>query len=337
MNQIKFLLISQLKRSRLAEKKDSGFTLIEVLVAMILAALVITPLLGFMINILDSDRKEQAKSTTEQEVKSALDYIAQDLSQAVFIYNAAALNANSSTTPTISGIRDQIPPIQPVGNSGCNIATCKPVLVFWKRKFLSSAEVGGLTGGNDTFVYSLVGYYLITDGGSNGTWSNTARIGRFEIKDGIPNPTGNNGLSRQDNGKTVYYRQLPDRGFRLFDLSKAGDLATKMKQWVKHPEAYNIASITNHPMNAILIDYVDKTPSGATCPATTPAQIPTSSTPGFYACVNATGTTAQVFIRGNAWQRINNSSSPDNYTDARATYFPSASIRVQGRGFLYTK
>ncbi|MBD1836046.1 prepilin-type N-terminal cleavage/methylation domain-containing protein [Cyanobacteria bacterium FACHB-472] len=337
MNQIKFLLISQLKRSRLAEKKNSGFTLIEVLVAMILAALVITPLLGFMINILDSDRKEQAKSTTEQEVKSALDYIAQDLSQAVFIYNAAALNAISSTTPTNSGIRDQIPPVQAVG--GCsNINNCKPVLVFWKRKFLSRDEVGSLTGGNDTFVYSLVGYYLITDGGgNNGTWSNTARIGRFEIKDGIPNPTGNTGPSRQDNGKPVYYRRLPDTGFRLFDLSKAGDLATKMKQWVKHPDPYNAAAITNHPMNAILIDYVDRSPlipRRNLCPAGQPS---TSAIAGFYACVNATGTTAQVVMSGNAWQRINNSSSPDLYTDARATYFPTASIRVQGRGFLYTK
>ncbi|MBD1908849.1 type II secretion system protein [Trichocoleus sp. FACHB-832] len=329
MNQLKFLLISQLKRSHSGEKKNSGFTLIEVLVAMILAALVITPLLGFMINILDSDRKEQAKSTTEQEVKSALDYIAQDLSQAVFIYDAAALSANSSTTPTNSGIKDQIPPVQAVG--GCsNINNCKPVLVFWKRKFLSKDEVGNFTGGNDTFVYSLVGYYLITDAGGNGTWSNTARIGRFEIKDGIPNPTGNTGLSRPDNGKTVYYRRLPDKGFRLFDLSKAGDLATKMKQWVKHPDSYNA------DMNAILIDYVDRSALNVrnTCPT---GQTPTSVIAGFYACVNATGTTAQVFIRGNAWQRINNSSSPDPYTDARATYFPSASIRVQGRGFLYTK
>ncbi|MBD1932522.1 MULTISPECIES: hormogonium polysaccharide secretion pseudopilin HpsC [Cyanophyceae] len=334
MNQIKFLLISQLKRSRLAEKKNSGFTLIEVLVAMILAALVLTPLLGFMINILDSDRKEQAKSTTEQEVKSALDYIAQDLSQAVFIYDAAALNTNSSTTPTNSGIKDQIPPVQAIG--GCSNTNCKPVLVFWKRKFLSSADIGNFTGGNDTFVYSLVGYYLITDGGSNGAWSNTARIGRFEIKDGIPNPNRNTRFSRQDNGKTVYYDKLPDKGFKLFDLSKAGDLATKMKQWVKHPELYNITEITNHPISAILIDYVDKAANGATCPVTTPAQTPTSPTPGFYACVNATGTTAQVFMRGNALERVRKN-PPAVYSPNQSTYFPTASIRVQGRGFLYTK
>ena len=337
MNQLKFLLISQLKRSHSGEKKNSGFTLIEVLVAMILAALVLTPLLGFMINILDSDRKEQAKSTTEQEIKSALDYIAQDLSQAVFIYDAAALNANSSTTPTISGIRDQIPPVQAVG--GCSTTNCKPVLVFWKRKFLSRAEVGTFTGGNDTFVYSLVGYYLITDGGgNNATWSNTARIGRFEIKDGIPSlqTSDRPRFGRIDGTSTVYYRQLPDKGFKLFDLSKAGDLATKMKQWVKHPEPYNINEITNHPMNAILIDYVDKAANGATCPATTPVQTPTSPTPGFYACVNTTGTTAQVFMRGNALERVRKN-PPAVYNPNQSTYFPTASIRVQGRGFLYTK
>jgi len=38
-----------------------------------------------MLNIMDSERKEQAKTTSEQELQSALDYIAGDLEQAVYI------------------------------------------------------------------------------------------------------------------------------------------------------------------------------------------------------------------------------------------------------------
>jgi prepilin-type N-terminal cleavage/methylation domain-containing protein len=332
MNPLRFLLTSGLKRSQLAQK-NGGFTLIEVLVAMILAALVIGPLLGFMINILESDRREQAKAASEQEIKAALDYIAQDLSQAVYVYDAAGLN-NLSTAAT-PGIKDQIPPTKAVGN--CNsITTCKPVLVFWKRKLLTSAEVGTLTGGNDAFVYSLVGYYLINDVAVNDNWSNTARIGRFEIKDGIRSPN-TSGTARVEGTSTVYYKQLPDKGFQLFDLSIPGNLSTKMNQWKQHPQGYDIAKITNHPINSVLIDYVDQTAQGAACPTTTPAQNPTSSTPGFYACVDATGTTAQVFIRGNALQRVRNLSTPPIYSPNQSTYFPTASIRIQGRGFLYTK
>jgi len=59
-DQSAFFFNNKLKASNLTQA-PGGFTLIELLVAMILAALVITPLLGFMLNIMDTDRKEQAK------------------------------------------------------------------------------------------------------------------------------------------------------------------------------------------------------------------------------------------------------------------------------------
>src|SRR5690242_12727598 len=90
MSPFKWLLSNQLKRSRV-KQTNGGLTLIELLVGIILAFLVITPLMGFMISVMDSDRKEQAKANTEQDIKAALDYIARDLQQAVYIYNAAGI------------------------------------------------------------------------------------------------------------------------------------------------------------------------------------------------------------------------------------------------------
>ena len=52
--------------SKAEVKKTFGFTLIELLVGMVLAFLVMAPMLGFMVNMLDSDNREQAKATTEQ-------------------------------------------------------------------------------------------------------------------------------------------------------------------------------------------------------------------------------------------------------------------------------
>jgi len=66
-------------------QKSGGFTLTELLVAMLLVALVLTPLLTFMLNIMDSERKEQAKTTSEQELQSALDYIAGDLAGSLYL------------------------------------------------------------------------------------------------------------------------------------------------------------------------------------------------------------------------------------------------------------
>ncbi len=58
---------------------------------------------------------------------------------------------------------------------------------------------------------------------------------------------------------------------------------------------------------------------------------------GFYSCVDRVNTTAQVFIRGNALARIETDSNKIKHADSKKTYFPTASIRVQGRGYLFTK
>jgi len=98
METLKFLLIAWSKRSSKASQKVRGFTLIELLVAMIMAALIITPLLGLVVNLMNTDRQEQAKTTSEQELQTAMEYISRDLQQAVYIYDAGALTNTSSAS-----------------------------------------------------------------------------------------------------------------------------------------------------------------------------------------------------------------------------------------------
>jgi type II secretory pathway pseudopilin PulG len=327
MSPLKRLLTNQLKLSRV-KHKAGGFTLIELLIAMILAVLVITPLLGFMINVMDNDRKEQAKINSEQEIKAALDYIKRDLEQSVYIYDADGVNA----------IRKQLHMYNRKDNYF-------PVLVFWKRRFISAGlPVSTRTGSpsDDTFVYSLVAYYLIKD--NNSTWSNAARIGRFEISDGY-------GIT--ETAKT----NTRDKGFKKFELTDSGDLKSKMNQWTSVPGGFNQDVLP-------LIDYVDQTLVNTTtnlqpteCPiprtATPPPAIQmvpqftgtgdvvatgSVKTRGFYVCVDATNTVVEVYIRGNAIARLKKSDIDySNQRKERESYFPQASIRVQGRGFVFTK
>jgi prepilin-type N-terminal cleavage/methylation domain-containing protein len=303
-------------------KKPGGFTLIELLVAIILASLIITPLLGFMINFLQTDRREQAKTNSEQDIQSAIDYIAQDLRQAVYIYDNDGL-----TNTGDNGIQDQIPSLN---GFGCpNGATrCQPVLVFWKRQFLgqnatdsAGTTVGDVTQNNDAFVYSLVGYYLI-EGGS-GIWSNAARINRFEIRNGITNQASSPEF-------------LPDPAFNMFDLKAAGTLEEKMNKWE------NSGTTTNFDVTTTLVDYVDQsTQAFATCNANE-QQV---GTKGFVACVD-TGSpnsptdlpepsSARVYLRGNAFARLQNTNN--QCTPERSSYCPTATIQVKANGFLYTK
>ena len=214
MISFKWLLNKRLKDSAI-KHKSGGFTLIELLVAMILASLILTPLLTFMIGIMQTDRREQAKSSTEQELKSAIDFIARDLEQAVYIYDAAGVNA----------IKSQLP-------QSAQTTTHFPVLVFWKRQYIKNGipiNTNDCTSEpekcDDTFSYSLVAYYLIKDN-NNSTWSNAARIGRFQISDGY-------GIN--DSAKDA----TRDGGFQLFDLTGSGDLVTKMNRWTKRATAYS--------------------------------------------------------------------------------------------------
>jgi prepilin-type N-terminal cleavage/methylation domain-containing protein len=316
--------------------RNSGFTLIELLVALILAVLIITPLMGFMIDVLGNERKEQAKTTTSQEIQTAIDFIQRDLQQAVYIYDHDGLSRNKNTTPlpgdgTIppSGIKDQIPPEKPIHTCNTTSSTCTPVLVFWKREFLSSS-VGvsspADTNRDDGFAYSLVGYYLINNStGTNTTWSRSARIARFQIRGMVSSA---NRTSDKGGKRSKGYNPPP------LDLTIPGaKLKDKMNRWVAvNDENYSDSSTTDTDQVKILtlVDYISETGPDISCP---PGSQQTG-TVGFNACVDADNVIAQVSITGNAYKRLDKNNS---YSANDNAYFPTSTIRVQGRGFLFVK
>jgi type II secretory pathway pseudopilin PulG len=335
---LKFLLTYRLKISQ-PQRQRGGFTLIELLVGLILAFLIITPLLGFVVNMMNTDRREQAKAASEQEIQSALDYIARDLDQSFFIYDSWGL--------------DQIKAKLPAVKDG------EPVLVFWKRKFLSKAlpvkthNIGECSNDpntkncDDAFVYSLITYYLIQDKNcNNSTWSCTARIGRLELNDALYNI--NNKPSEPVDGYKISPGIVPIS--KLFE--QGGSLEEQLTTWkAVTPEP------GTPPQIQTLIDYIDQSDTGTpkpSCP-TTPRSSPPEGTkltdtdpykyrqvpaPGtttltsFYACVDTEQTIAKVFIRGNALARIRPKSSPPDYVESQSAYFPNASIQAQGRGLV---
>jgi type II secretory pathway pseudopilin PulG len=331
MKLLKLFITYQLKDTK-PRQKPSGFTLLELLIGLILAFIVITPLLGFMISIMNQDRQEQAKAASEQEIQSALNYISRDIDQAIFIYDGNGL-------PQIA---NQLPQV----NSGV------PVLVFWKRKFLpkslpvrGAADCNDQTRCDDAFVYSLVAYYQITENPcTNKNWSCTSRIGRVEMREALVNV---NNPSGGGSTPASVPNQEKSPGFKLFDLNQpnASNLEEAMNNWTND----NDTEIDkNQP--EILIDYIDKSSGQNVPPAscstaprdgtTLPYQYrqvppPTPSTPSsFYACVDTDKTIAQVFIRGNALARIKPKQNPPAYVPSQQAYFPKASIQAQGRGLV---
>ncbi len=369
---LRFLLSLRLRQPR--SRPSAGFTLVELLVAIIVAALVITPLLGLAVNLLQTDRQENAKATSEQELQAAADFMARDLQQAIYIYDAAALTRNSNINDAVnSGIRDQIPPVaQAVG--GCTDANCVPVLVFWKRRSITNAvpfadntvnctNASNANNCNDTFVYSLVAYYLIFDQpGPNTVWSRTARISRFEINDGVRFQVSNNnrnaGTLIEEAGVNLSkLRQSP--GFAFFNLRLSGaTLHGKLNRWQKGPASFTANNA--QPMQ-ILVDYIDQSPPNGSgnppqgldtedCPTgnipnLSPAEplwtkspaagvLPARVNDSFYACINRTDNAARIYLRGNALARIRPVDNPPEYGQRTASFFPTTRVEVRGVGKL---
>ncbi|WP_434685375.1 hormogonium polysaccharide secretion pseudopilin HpsC [Pseudanabaena minima] len=201
-------------KSRYRKGFASGFTLIELLVAALIASLMVVIMLGFLVGVLDSDRKETVKTNAQEELQAAISYMADDVQEAIYIYGAEGL----------ASINAQLPHAQSGAGNECNPTgtnTCTPILVFWKRftfnpdatanysnpaasptseiigcmpygdaTLLAACRTDSIAGrrayGRDTYTYALVAYYLKNDTANPETsgWSNTARILRWEIKDG---------------------------------------------------------------------------------------------------------------------------------------------------------
>lgn len=309
-------------------QRSKGFTLIELLASIIISSIVLGSLLSFMVNMLNSEQKEQAKLTTDREIQTALDYIANDLQAAIYIYDADG----------VAAIKNQLP--------NFTATDLVPVLVFWKRTFLPkdyqvvspngiTNRLGCLTRISNTdtcdersyFVNSLVAYYLIKDGDEN--WSDAARIGRWEIRDGIRDP------------KNIQsYLINPDPGFQPFDLTSPGTLEDKMNAWQKHEfTAYDLGK-NRIEILADFIDHSTEVPISINCTSVSSnAQQTPANYPGvnplriysFYACVDSSRNFAQVYLRGNALARIN---QVVTYSDSLSAYFPSASVQVKSQAVL---
>ncbi|MBO1061642.1 MAG: hypothetical protein HEQ14_12135 [Aphanizomenon flos-aquae CP01] len=329
-----FLLQGWMKFST-RKNRDHGFTLVELLIGLVMAFLVLTPLFGLMISIMNTDEKEQAKTTSEQELQTAIDFITRDLQQAVYIYDSQGVTNNYSATAANSGIKDSLP----------TVTGGVPILVFWKQELVSNVIPTTGTKKDDASVYSLVAYYLINSPST--IWSNTARIARWQIKDGVRSPSDTSGVtcnpSYNTSIKFVDADNCPSPGFKPFDLV--------MNQWQRS------GSFTNVPQ--VLVDFIDQTPRDQTnVPNIIPSCAqddnqqgvtitPISSTTmtSFYACVSNYAdptnqgqviSTAQIFIRGNALARIQ-TSNIDYEDNSQQTYFPTVSAIIQARGSSYAQ
>ena len=339
----------QQNRSKLAQT-EKGMTLVELLVGSIMAFLIITPMLAFVVDMLNTDRREQVKSNTEQDIQAAVDFIAQDLSQAIYIYD------NDATTGIPELTKQNFIPTE---------AGKTPILVFWKRQLLknslpvntslttkpvecdSSAKPGTKGECNDTYVLSLVAYYQFKD--ANPIWCQPSgaekdcptRIARYQISDGLENKSSDTSKPyavtdlKLGQNTSPAYNGTATNTTPAFDITKPEKNVTKPGvDWDRSEVLVNYIDHTTVPLigNNQCQTALGSPENRKTAEKLTEntLKVTDNNTNSFYACVDTEKNIARVTIRGNSLRRLqdgNVSPSAEN-----SAFFPTATVQIKGLG-----
>ncbi|MFS8906331.1 PilW family protein [Synechococcus sp. O70.2] len=214
-----------------------GFTLIELLVSLLVASIFLLATAMIVIETMRLDREETGRTQVQAELTQAMEFIQQDLAEALYIYNDAEQNPQQSDRVG-DGIPDVIQRLYAPGWIRRPIDAI-PVVAFWKLEPIPQGCYAGnptlqqiregratlpaepppefprTNGRNadwDTLVsrrgiYTLVVYYLRNNAGNptgRTPWEGNARIARFELRPF--NTRGQNNCA----GRSPFFRVDPD-------------------------------------------------------------------------------------------------------------------------------
>ncbi|MCU0515525.1 MAG: prepilin-type N-terminal cleavage/methylation domain-containing protein [Oscillatoria sp. Prado101] len=310
----------------LSRRKTAGFTLIELLVSVIVSFLVISGLLFLVVELLNTDKKSAALAQTQQDMTMALDYIASDLEEGIYVYEGECLNGRGSPGDAnyCPGLRNVIP--FPAGVT--------PILAFWKLDEVpystkSEDQIPDSCSGSKEATcnalkiirntYTLVVYSLRTDN-TGETWEGPARISRFQLR-------------QYSNLKAMQETQ----GWK-----NPADSDTSFQFWPRTKDGQTTVSSTpvyNEDVLVDLVDYgTDPDTSWQLCPTdysrTPPDALNTANNTSFYACVKKLtgsqgiqGQDVIVYLRGNAIKRA-------GQIGRNPAYLPKLQAQVKTRTVL---
>lgn len=175
-----------------AKRKTTGFTLIELIVTIIIAGFVITALLSFLVEMVQSDRREYARSETQREMQMALDYMVADLREAAYVYDDNELMGTKENR----GPNKDVPPIKDFLTIPNGYV---PILAFWKPETVPYQDSKDTLPSCDGMsedkkpecelltvkrrAYTLVVYFQAENKGDDKKkWKGQSRILRYQLR-----------------------------------------------------------------------------------------------------------------------------------------------------------
>ncbi len=288
----------RMQRHPMPPQQSPGFTLIELLVAALIGVLVTSGLLYLVVELTQVNQNDTSRTETQRDMQQAMDYISQDLREAVFVYDGTCLAGNNggvaldATTfaTRCPGIVNHIP--DAMLTVGTN--QTRPVLAFWRLDPIppvlrtaantgctALAQTRPATATTDVFAgaaycesgktYTLVVYGIDT-ANPGGIWRGRARLVRYTLS--------------QFNAAGT-----PTAGF--IDPTASGSAQFQQWPYSRNASGTIVAPTVVKPVGVkqILTDFLDRAePDVALANVNTicaaPSQIsPSDPRSAFYACV----------------------------------------------------
>ena len=159
---------------RPSRRSSDGFTLLELLISIAIGSILITGLMAIIVDFLNIDRREVVLEQTQQDMSRALDYIADDMREAVYVY------------PDPIAVTDELTD-EPDGT---------PVLAFWRPDPIETGIPADCTAFDAVeqeicdvlqlrkAAYSLVVYFERDndEAPDDETWVGPSQIVRYELE-----------------------------------------------------------------------------------------------------------------------------------------------------------
>jgi len=329
--QLSWLLLFQ----RLRLNKKRGFSIVEQIISLVIGSLIVAALLGMMTEFINSDKKEAAFLATEKDTQIALDYITEDLREAVFVYE---------TIPT--RLTDALPNFAAIPELG---SSAQPILAFWKTEAIPQNLMPTACTAGAGFVtdvlreecrlllmkrnsYTLVVYLQTSQ--SSTKWLGKSRIVRYALTQ-YTNP-------QRLTTSTGFVNPAVYNNFLTWPIDKDG-----VNRQTQRPDPLANTN-PRQPQPMVLADFIDipnrtqfrsasnpdLPPPALVCPANNYVRTPTNTATSnsFFACVRTTqgrlGANQDiiVYLRGNAEGR-------DRLTKT-TEFIPSLQAQVTLRGVI---
>jgi prepilin-type N-terminal cleavage/methylation domain-containing protein len=291
--QILFLLSLRLKGGKI-----EGFTLLELLVAMLIGSIITFLMLTGVINLMGTNQKEGARSDTQRDAQAAIDYMSRDLREAIYVYDGKCLSDT-----TANDKRVELFPAPAAGQPAtyCSAllnflptkfkeANQLPVLAFWRvdplpdphKKFCeNNAKVWvsstvaqdrpdfALMPCASRTTYTLVVYSLDWSNPGN-IWRGRARLKRYQLPQYLYSNSVGFGTRPTDGWVSPLDKKI---GFPQWPLSTSDDGKAITSAQLIVPDGAD---------NAVLIDFMDDVKFAgadtANCPTEAPVLLPPGTT-----------------------------------------------------------